>query len=483
MQEIPAAAADLNNIQGDIWSKGFPKHNETYYLFKIETGRAADFARNLRKMVDEDQALKLISNLSMVKGDQERITKEKKEAAQEGREPKKLPMINALIAFTYKGLQIVSTMARRLDLEKVGITDPAFSIGMKADGPDLNDPTTTTEPDDPLANPDTIHGLLKVAGSSDDLVNERLKKIKDALQHGTVINDAGGTKGRIDGATRTDGNRGKEHFGFEDGISQPLMNGSMKSRRTRIRMPMRNWMYGGSFLVFRKLEQDVAAFNHIKEDFKTYGCASPAHMGAKLMGRWPSGAPVTLEQFRIADAPGKDHNIVKEMNNFGYEELDPPPAIRPCPLASHIRKTNPRRLHQWLKQSGDQGLKFSRIIRAGIPYGPDYAEDEPAGKKRGLLFACYQGSIEDGFRHMQITWCNDEAFPLSDTGPDPIIGRVKAKAKIKKGENVKGTLITEGFPPLPVNQPLVTFRGGEYFFVPSFEAMRGKLTAVDLINK
>jgi len=92
---------DLNNIQGDIWSKGFPKYNETYYLFTIKEERAADFARALRNMVTHQPHL--ISNLPTVKSNWAEINKHKQASGT------KLPMPNALIAFTYKGLETVST--------------------------------------------------------------------------------------------------------------------------------------------------------------------------------------------------------------------------------------------------------------------------------------------------------------------------------------------------------------------------------------
>jgi len=102
-------------------------------------------------------------------------------------------------------------------------------------------------------------------------------------------------------------------FGFEDGISQPLIDGVddekvvlatpimvtdpkiiVVTNNTRVfqggGITRPDWMSQGSFLVFRKLEQNVKAFQDLlTKDFKKYGCKTADHLGAKLMGRWPSG--------------------------------------------------------------------------------------------------------------------------------------------------------------------------------------------------
>ena len=58
------------------------------------------------------------------------------------------------------------------------------------------------------------------------------------------------------------------------------------------------WMVNGSFLAFRKLEQDVPRWIDLVNKFKNAGCKSPAHLGAKLMGRWPSGKDPKPPKYR-----------------------------------------------------------------------------------------------------------------------------------------------------------------------------------------
>ena len=85
---------------------------------------------------------------------------------------------------------------------------------MREDGPEnLNDPPVDEW--DSLFKTTTIHGLLKVAGSSPKIVDDELSRIKDILGYGYphVIKDIEGhspptnTKSKIEGNTRP----GKEH--------------------------------------------------------------------------------------------------------------------------------------------------------------------------------------------------------------------------------------------------------------------------------
>ena len=59
---------------------------------------------------------------------------------------------------------------------------------MATDGPkSLNDPPPSKW--DPLFNTVPIHGLLKVAGSSQEVINSKLQDLKSILGHGSVIAD------------------------------------------------------------------------------------------------------------------------------------------------------------------------------------------------------------------------------------------------------------------------------------------------------
>ena len=72
-----------------------------------------------------------------------------------------------------------------------------------------------------------------------------------------------------------------------------------------------------------------------------------------------------------------------------------------CPFAAHARKMLPR------ADLEDHGIPIERrrIMRRGIQFGKEVTDEEKKNKKtehgRGLLFVCYQSSLENGFRFVQ----------------------------------------------------------------------------------
>jgi hypothetical protein len=113
--ELPKALTgeQLFDIQGDVWSKGFPKYYETYYFFTIK--QAKQFARCLPALTTGTQGhLPLISNLKTVK--ECRIGFEGQGGhvlglPVVGADPNRkivFDIANALIAFTYQGLEAAS---------------------------------------------------------------------------------------------------------------------------------------------------------------------------------------------------------------------------------------------------------------------------------------------------------------------------------------------------------------------------------------
>ncbi len=313
-----------------------------------------------------------------------------------------------------------------------------------------------------------LHALVIIADDDPGKVAAEAKAITDSLKGGKVVNT------EIGRALR----RGKngpvhEHFGFVDGVSDPLFFAKDIPRSSKqwnpgapLKLALAKDPGGhaktgyGSFLVYRKLEQDVDQFNQdrhelakalAKEDNRT----EPNHAdrelaGAYLVGRFPDGFPVSEK----ATPEGADKDIP---NNFNFSaDTD---GLK-CPFQAHIRKTNPRgdttRLGGTLKQE-----RTHRISRRAISY-------ESKGKV-GLLFLCVQSNIENQFEFMQSAWVNAPGFVQSEppTGLDPVVGQgktVKQQWPAKYGSDKKV--------PLSLKQS-VHMKGGEYFFMPSMGFLKG----------
>ena len=108
-----AMSANLKNMQGDLFSRGFPKFNETYYFFSItsDNEKGKKFTQALVELGKKE-----ISTLEKVLADWVEIDKGKTAyAAAKARDPKAKETIfdvsNALIAFSQAGLQKVSIPA------------------------------------------------------------------------------------------------------------------------------------------------------------------------------------------------------------------------------------------------------------------------------------------------------------------------------------------------------------------------------------
>ena len=159
-------------------------------------------------------------------------------------------------------------------------------------------------------------------------------------------------------------------------------------------------------------------------------------LGALLVGRWKSGAPVIRAP--LADNPALGAKYPAN-NDFAYAKGADPgdgfglfaadPLAMSCPAAAHIRKINPRDL---TTDQGSPGRTLvHRLLRRGIPFGPPLppgATEDPAGAERGLLFLSYQGSIREQFEFLAATWMNDRAKPspfgpVSGLGFDIVVGQ------------------------------------------------------------
>ncbi|KAJ7081608.1 dye-decolorizing peroxidase precursor [Mycena belliarum] len=395
------------------------------------------------------------------------------------------------IAFSSPGLV-------NLGVDSNTIGDPDFVAGQFSE--------TGTIGDDPsLWNSafagTKVHGVFLLASDTVDNINTELANIQSIL--GSSITEIH----RLQGAARPGSESGHEHFGFMDGISQPAVNGftnpvlpgqpqvnagifllgEQDDPSQGSRPP---WAIDGSFLVFRQLQQLVPEFNQFLTDHPLdTDTLTPEQgselLGARMVGRWKSGAPIFLSP--TADDPELAADPTRN-NDFNYiiESAPDPPAENHfnqtrCPFSAHIRKSHPR-------ADVDPSVEHPHlIIRSSIPYGPEVTDAEAASSTtsvdRGLAFVSYQSNVFNGFVFLQNFWINSVTFPfgkVDDTiGVDPIIGSLGGGPK-----NISGL---DPAVPCPdgndclgqrdvshdvvVPRDFVVSRGGEYFFAPSLSGI------------
>ena len=219
----------------------------------------------------------------------------------------------------------------------------------------------------------------------------------------------------------------------------------------------------GTYVVFRKLYQDVAAFRrYLATAAKAlYGSDDQYHqelVAAKMMGRWRSGCPLDL-------SPEKDDPAIaadpQRRNNFTYAGDDQ--GLR-CPLGSHLRRTNPRATP--LKRA--TAVRRHRLIRRGVEYGPHLPEGvlEDDGVDRGIVQLLIQADIERQFEFVQKEWmAGGEFIGLDPNEQDPILG---------VGGEGSQMVVPGAKQPFLFDLPtFVRVKGGEYLFVPGLNALEG----------
>ena len=387
------------------------------------------------------------------------------------------PVVAHNVAVTATGLAALGVPAAYVDA-----CDPAFLAGMAKRAGRLGDEGTSA-PDhwDPGLGTGAGHVLVSTYATAKEELDGALTRLGRGMEdHGiAVVHDqpAHSLPDQI------------EHFGFSDGRGQPSIAGAARGPaqagyvdwfRRRRPFPPGEFLLGrrdlngartpgppgplgenSTYLVYRKLGQDVAAFRRFVGEQAARCGMDEALVKAKIVGRWPDGTPLVLSPLRPEPAVAGDPVGI---NDFGYG--GDPDGFR-CPLGAHIRRTNPR-------DALGYGTSLSarhRMIRRGMPYGPplsgngngDGGGDD--GADRGLLFLCFVADIERQFEFVQTQWCNDgNAFGLG-RDPDVLVGARHGSAKMVVHDPERPRFLW----PLP---PLVTTRGGEYLLVPSLRGLR-----------
>jgi Dyp-type peroxidase family len=268
-------------------------------------------------------------------------------------------------------------------------------------------------------------------------------------------------------------------LGYKDGIDQPAVEGSgveplpgqgrpIKAGEFILGYPGESGVplpmpqpdilgRNGTYVGFRKYQTRVGAFNRF---LQAHGSTEEERelLAAKLVGRWRSGAPLTLAPDVDNPALGRDP---QRNNDFNY--ASDRRGLK-APLGCHIRRMNPRDTE--LSRLTD--VNIHRIIRRGTtygaPYDPNVLSDDDA-VQRGAYFLFISAKAMATIEFLQQEWINDGDFIGAGNEHDPIVGLQDDEA-------------TFTIPKEPVRNRvhgIETFnvlRGGEYFFMPSLSALR-----------
>jgi Dyp-type peroxidase family len=379
------------------------------------------------------------------------------------------------VAFSFEGLRALGCAGHSLD------AFPAeFRDGMAARAAVLGD-VGESAPDrweEPFRKREA-HVLVMLSAKDPAALAERDGRIRAAIERAggaSVVGDQSGAA--LEG--------GREHFGYADGFAQPSIEGSGfpsdpgagaverdgwrpikpgelllgypdEQGATTPAPPPDELGVNGSFLVYRKLHQDVAAFRRMLREAAAVYPGGEELLAAKIVGRWRDGTPLDASPDRPDPAL-----VADKARNNAFDYGSDPEGMR-CPIGAHVRRMNPRRS---LPFDGKL-VNRHRIVRRGITYGdilPDGAEDD--GKDRGVIFMCLQANLARGFEFVQSQWANGgNAFRLAED-QDVIVGPQDTGGTAK--------MTVPGQPPFflgPLSR-VVTTRGGEYYFTPGINGLR-----------
>ena len=422
---------------------------------------------------------------------------------------------------------------------------PAFRFGMAARKRitgDLgdDDPTGWRWSDDPDPTVETGADAVLMLYAGDRQALDRMLTVHTAL----LRNHGGDIVHRTDCAPAfADAERPDfEHFGFRDGISQPVMRGTTRSTRgvperdivepgefiigypnntgylpESPRVPAdadisgalpvvidanlsrftdfgnrsladapRDLGRNGSFLVIRELAQDVAGFNAEAERQ-----ASELSKGGysdlyKLIGQQPDADWVKAKMMgRWPDG----RPLVGNPVSGGKPDFGDPECVEndfsyavddPQGLACPFG-AHVRRSNPRDSKVPDEGPQEQDITNRHriLRRGRPYTR--PDGEK-GLLFACLCTDLERQFEFVQQFWSNAPAFHGLDNEPDPVMGADPVSTR-EGGTRERVFTIPTPAGPLRLSglRKYVTARGGGYFFLPSRSAL-GWLTDVALLQ-
>jgi len=372
-----------------------------------------------------------------------------------------------------------------------------FFQGMKEEGVIFRHNDPPIDKWKPFFYQEDIDALLVLAGSEIDSINNTLKDIgfkKEGYEEIITIDMEGLKGGRVGqiigketGHRMTTTENGEtypiEPFGYRDGITKVKFfndRGNPEKNQTDIVLDKHN----GSYLVFRKLKQNVKEFNKRVDELvgkynKVTNTRNSGNVSknpkkfieGQIMGRFKDGVPIALWNGEGTVCPVPQSDIDKfndfhidanlAMKGTTYSSLDD--IGQKCPIHAHIRKANPRDDNRkganpglFLPSSGNP-IPPAIIARRGIPY--KYTQDD-----QGLLFMCFQRDIFLQFSRIQYRWFNDNPYGKIDTGLDGVTGNYEKERRSTKQRWNKEWGKKDDF--YFSFKDFVTLQGGEFFYAP-----------------
>jgi Dyp-type peroxidase family len=343
------------------------------------------------------------------------------------------------------------------------------------------------------------HVLVIVNGRARDEVEAELAGLRGSIERATGVAIVHEQYAELlSPAGPEPGAPPREQFGFADGAAQPAIAGVSDSAAPGGGVPLAKGSWralalgefvlgypdedtlvdpqrrlpsapadplgrSGTYVVYRKLRQDVALFRRVLRDAAArFASGDEELLAAKVVGRWRNGTPLVTSPGR----PDPEFSATAAGSN-AFRYLDVDVDGRRCPLGAHIRRSNPRDGLGWPGLDDAGLLSFRhRIIRRGVPYGPPLPAGvlEDDGVDRGLVFVCFNASISRQFESVQLQWLNDgNGFHLGHDS-DFLLGSPLGTGKMTVQGATPYILGPQG--------PFVTTRGGEYLFMPGIAALR-----------
>jgi len=372
------------------------------------------------------------------------------------------------VAFTYHGLKALGVPQASLDSFA-----PEFRQGMAARADILGD-IGESAPDhweEPLGTAD-VHVAIAILSSDTEQLQAADEKARRALTELPGV-ELIWRQDCYQLAT------GRTSFGFKDGIGQPSVEGSGRPPTNPHERPLKAGEIvlgypdetgelppmptpdvlgrNGTYVVFRKLHTKVPAY---RAYLRTRAASRDEEnlLGAKMVGRWQSGAPLALSPDQDDPELGGD-----PLRNNDFLFADDPRGFK-CPVGAHARRANPR---DAFDQDGSVDVRLHRMIRRGTSYGPMLPDGvvEDDGIDRGIVFVFAGAHIKRQFEFVKTQWLNDGIFIGAPHESDPLVGPHDESSSF----TIPQRPIRRRLQNLP---PFVVTRGGEYCFAPSLRALR-----------